>query len=93
MSRWQACCMTQGMNDSAYDITHLFDVELPQADVPAPRAVRAVPSAAARPAQSSIAEAQEALARELMQSAAIHDEMVQQYLRMRGETFQEAAGQ
>jgi hypothetical protein len=80
------------MNDIAYDISHLLDVELSQADAPAPRVVRAVPVAAARPAQPSIAEAQEALARELMQVATIHDALIQQYLRMSGDTFRETYG-
>lgn len=80
------------MNDIAYDITHLLEVELHQADAPAPRVVRAVPTVAARPAQPSLSEAQAAIARELMQSAAIHDAMIQQYLRMSGETFRETYG-
>lgn len=86
---WQACCITSGMNDIAYDISHLLDVERQQADVPAPRVVRAVPTVPARVARSGVAEAQEALARELIQCAPIHDAMVQQYLRMSGETFRE----
>ncbi|HZX69639.1 MAG TPA: hypothetical protein VFE77_02375 [Rhodanobacter sp.] len=75
----------------AYDITHLLDVELPQADRPAPRVVRAVPTAAVMPAPSSVPAAQAALARELMQAAPIHDALVQQFLRMRGETFLEVS--
>lgn len=74
----------------AYDISHLLDVELPWVDAPAPRVVRAVMAAAPTPAPSSVPAAQEALARELMQSAAIHDALVQQFLRMRGDTFREA---
>ncbi|MEO6926364.1 MAG: hypothetical protein ABI129_06805 [Rhodanobacter sp.] len=77
------------MNDSAYDMTydvsHLLDAALPQAEAPAPRVMRAVTSAPAKP---SVTEAQEALARELMQAAVIHDALVQQYLRMRPDTFQ-----
>lgn len=76
-------------HDMTYDISHLLDVELPQAKAPAPRVARAP----ARPKQHSVVEAQEALARELMQSAAIHDAMVQQYLRMRGDTCQQADGE
>jgi hypothetical protein len=37
-------------------------------------------------------EVQKALARELMQAAAVHDALIQQYLRTRGETFCEPAG-
>ena len=51
--------------------------------------MRAVPTVPARVARSGVAEAQEALARELIQCAPIHDAMVQQYLRMSGETFRE----
>ena len=79
--------MNLGMNDIAYDITHLLDVELPQAD--APRFVRAV-STVTRPTRSSVIEAQEALAHELIQCAPIHDAMIQQYLRMSGESFRES---
>lgn len=82
--------MNMGMNDIAYDITHLLDVELPQADAPAPRFVRAVSTVVARPTRSSVIEAQEALAHELIQCAPIHDAMIQQYLRMSGETFRES---
>lgn len=82
------------MNDSAYDMTydisHLLDVELPKAEAPAPRVMQAVPSA---PTKQSVTDAQEALARELMQAAVIHDALVQQYLHMRLDTFQEAGGQ
>ncbi|MEO8809700.1 MAG: hypothetical protein ABI386_05600 [Rhodanobacter sp.] len=81
------------MNDFAYDISHLFDVETPAAGAPAPRMVRAVPPApAAPPLPSGVAQAQEALARELMQSATIHDALVQQYLRMSGTTFRATYG-
>lgn len=90
MASWQACCMTQGMNDIAYDISHLLDAECQQADVPAPRIVRAVPTVAARAAGSGVAEAQEALARELLKCAPIHDAMVRLYLGMSGETFRES---
>jgi len=82
------------MNDIAYDISHLLDAENHQADAPAPapRVVRAVPTATARVVRSGVAEAQEALAHELLQSASIHDAMVQQYLRLSGETFRESYG-
>lgn len=78
------------MNDIAYDISHLLEVELHQAETPAPRVVRAVPAAPARPARSSVAEAQEALARELLQFAPLHDALILQYLNLSGETFPEA---
>ena len=82
------------MNDIAYDMTydisHLLDVELPTVGAAAPRVMRAVPST---PAKAGVTEAQEALARELMQYAAIHDALVQQYLRMRPDTFQGSGGE
>mgnify|MGYP001555899588 FL=1 len=81
------------MNDIAYDISQLLDAELTQADAPAPRVVRAIPTAAAKPAESGVAAAQEALARELMQVAVIHDALIQQYLRMSGDTFRQSYGQ
>lgn len=81
------------MNDIAYDISHLFDVESQRPTAPAPRAVKAVLTAAVKSAEPSITAAQEALARELMQSAPIHEALIQQYLRMSGETFREARGE
>ncbi len=81
------------MNDIAYDISHLLGVGLHQADAPAPRVVRAVPTVVAAPVPPGVAAAQEALARELMQSAPIHDALIQQYLRMSGDTFREAHGE
>ncbi len=84
--------MTPGMNEIAYDISHLVEDESHQADMATSRAVRAVSTVVAKPVQSGVASAQETLARELMQSAAIHDALVQQYLRMSGATFPEADG-
>jgi hypothetical protein len=78
------------MNDMAYDISHLLEVDSPQAETPAPRAVRAVPAVASRPARSSVAEAQEAMGRELLQFAPLHDALILQYLNMSGDTFPQA---
>ena len=80
------------MNDIAYDISHLLDAESRQADAPAARAVRAVPTVTTRAVRSGVAAAQEALARELIQCAPIHDAMIQQYLRASGETYRESLG-
>jgi hypothetical protein len=77
------------MNDIAYDIAHLLDLEPERAPAPAPRVVKAVPTAPVKPATPSIAAAQQALARELMQCAPIHEALVQQYLRMRADTLPE----
>lgn len=81
------------MNDIAYDISHLLETELQQVEVPASRIVRAANEASAKPAKPSVAEAQEALARELMRAATIHEALIQQYLRMSGDTFRETYGQ
>jgi hypothetical protein len=84
--------MTTGMSDMAYDISHLLEADPCQADAPAPRAAPAVRAVPAAPAPPGVDEVQKALARELMQAAAVHDELVHQYLRTRGETFCEPAG-
>ena len=78
------------MNDIAYDISHLLDFEPVRAAAPAPRAVKAVPAVVANLPPPSITVAQDALARELMQSASIHEALIQQYLRMSGDTFRQA---
>ena len=80
------------MNDIAYDISHLFDVEPQRAAAPEPRVVKTVPTVVAKLPPPSIAVAQAALARELMQSEPIHEALIQQYLRMRGDTFPVAGG-
>ena len=85
--------MTPDMNDIAYDISHFFDVEPQPVAAPEPWAVKVVATVVAKLPPPSIAMAQDALARELMQSAPIHEEMIQQYLRMRGDTFGEAGDQ
>lgn len=77
------------MNDIAYDISHLFDIEPQRAAAPVPRVVKAAPAVVAKLPPPSVTVAQDALARELMQSAPIHEEMIQQYLRMSGDTFRE----
>lgn len=66
------------MNEHAYDIAYL-ESELIEACMPAPRAVKA-PAPAALPI--AVAEAQEAIAQELMAAADIHEALIQQYLRM-----------
>ncbi len=68
-----------GMNDAAYDITHLLELEaitpvMPEFRFATPAVVKARPS--------RIAAVQEALARELLQVADLHEEMIQQYWRM-----------
>lgn len=75
------------MSDIAYDISHLLEAEPCQADAPAPRAAPIVRVVPAPPAPPGVDEVQKALARELMQAAAVHEALIQQYLRTRGETF------
>src|ERR1700722_15953474 len=65
-SRWQACCLAGGMNDEAYDISHLLESEPVKAEVPELRIVRAPPAA---PARTVVITAQEAMAQELLKAA------------------------
>ncbi len=94
------------MNDIVYDITHLLDIPSRPIGAPAPRVVRAKPATPATPAPTTVAssalvqapetetpEPQATLARELMKFAAVHDALVQQYLRMSGTTFRAAYGE
>lgn len=67
------------MIETAYDISYLLDAEPARVETPVSRVVAAPVRREPTPA-----EAQEALARELMQAAAIHEAMVQQFLRMYG---------
>ena len=70
------------MNDHAYDISYI-EAELIEACMPAPRAVKA-PGPTAVPSTTTLAAAQEAMARELLAAADIHEALIQQYLRMSG---------
>ena len=70
------------MNDHAYDIAYI-EAELIEACLPAPRAVKA-PVSTAVPDMTTLVAAQEAMARELMVAADIHEALIQQYLRMSG---------
>ena len=75
---WQDSCLIKSMNEPAYDISHLLEQELSIIAAPSLRIVAAPPDA--RTADASRAEDQ--LARELLQSSAIHDAFIDQYLRM-----------
>ncbi len=69
------------MSDQAYDISYLIESEPAKAEAPAlPPGLRMAP--APPPAPPSIASAQEAMARELLQVADAHEAFIQQYLRM-----------
>ncbi len=66
------------MNNSAYDISHLLEQELNIIGAPSLRIVAGPPGD--RTADATRAEDQ--LARELLQGAAMHDAFIEQYLRM-----------
>jgi len=84
------------MNDAIYDISHLLalDAGLPGRTVPTTTrsSSRSTPPAAAEPRQPTVAETQEALLRELMRTAEIHDALVRQYLRTKDNPFQDIGG-
>ncbi|HTH68903.1 hypothetical protein [Rhodanobacter sp. T12-5] len=76
------------MSEHAYDITYLLESE--PAAVKAPE-LRAVPARPAAPPRPSLAEVQEAIARDLMQAAEAHEELIRQYLCVMGDATQTAA--
>ena len=78
------------MNDLAYDISHLLESEPFKPTVPEFRTVRVTPAA---PPVPTVAAAQEALAQELLQAAATHEAMIQQYLRMIDVAYQDSYAQ
>lgn len=88
---WQACCLSVRMDDIAYDISHLLasDTGSPGADPTAMRSRQFQQAAAKRRRQLTVAEAQDALSRELMGTAEIHDALVQQYLHTTQNPFQD----
>jgi len=67
------------MSEHAYDISYLLESEPARTVAPDLR-IASAPSPA--PAPPSLAAVQEALARELLQAAAVHEAMIEQYLRM-----------
>lgn len=79
---WQACCLGEGMNDIAYDISYLLDSEPARVEAPALRVARTPPPAA----PPGMVEVQAVLAQELLQAAEVHEEWIRQYLRMQGST-------
>ncbi len=78
------------MNDHAYDISHLLESDSIQV---APRIVTAPRAVPAKPKPIGLAEAQEAMARELMQAAALHDALVEQFLRLQGDASRDSYDQ
>ncbi len=75
------------MNDLAYDISHLLEPEMAQVEAPTLRIAKAPRPV---PAASGALAAQEALARELLQVADAHEELIRQYLRMSGYSLQDS---
>jgi hypothetical protein len=71
------------MNDAAYDIRHLLELEVTAPVMPEFRSAKPV---VVKAAPSGAAAAQEALARELLQVADRHEELIQQYLRMKDDS-------
>lgn len=78
------------MSELAYDISHLPESEPFKTAAPDLRIAK-VPPVALPPL--SVAAAQEALARELLQAADMHEAMIQQYLRMTDAGYQDSYGQ
>ncbi len=81
------------MNDLAYDISHLLESEPVKTIAPEFRTARVTPVTPVAPPVPSVAAAQEALAQELLQAAATHEAMIQQYLRMTDVAYQDSYGQ
>ena len=67
------------MSEQAYDISHLLESEPVRVAAPDLQIAKAPPAV---PPRLSVAAAQEALARELLQAADAHEALIQQYLRM-----------
>lgn len=73
------------MNDAAYDISHLLELE---AVAPPPPEFRSAKPVEVKVKPPSLAEVQEAMARELLQQMDIHHEqMIAQYQRMRDDSL------
>lgn len=75
------------MSDLAYDISYLLDSEPARIEAPVPRVAKAVPAAP----PPTLADAQAALARELLQAAEVHEEWIRQYLSVHGAIADAAA--
>lgn len=90
---WQACCLAWGMNDTAYDISHLLALDTESLVAgPSAKAGQSVPPTRTVPRRLTAGEVQEALSRELMRTAEIHEALIQQYLRTRDNPIQDIPG-
>lgn len=78
------------MSEHAYDISHLLESEPVRVAAPDLRIAKAPPAA---PPPLSVAAAQEALARELLQAADAHEALIQQYLRMTDAAYRDSYAQ
>lgn len=75
--------MYSGMNDLAYDISHLFESEMIELDGSHFRTAKAPAPVACKTAD--LEALQERMARELLQAADVHEALIQQYLRIAGD--------
>jgi hypothetical protein len=78
------------MSEHAYDIAYLLESEPGKVETRDLRITKAPPVAPPRP---NLTQVQEALARELMQAAEVHEALIQQYLQICGKAYQEASAQ
>lgn len=69
------------MNDHAYDVSYL-EAELTAACAPPARVEKAPPAVSLH---AAVAAAQEAMARELMLAAEVHEDLIRQYLGISGD--------
>ncbi len=70
------------MNEAAYDISHLLELE---AAAPAMPEFRSARPAASQPDTSDVDTAQQRLASELLQMEGHHEEMIRQYMSLKGD--------
>lgn len=81
------------MNDTAYDISHLLALDAESLVAgPLAKAGQSAPPARTVPRQLTKVEVQDALSRELMCTAEIHEALIQQYLRSKDKPFQDIPG-
>lgn len=75
------------MNDAAYDISHLLELESASPAMPEFRSAR---PAVVKSELSAVSTAQQALASELLQMAGHHEEMIRQYMSLQGDSHLDA---
>lgn len=72
------------MDDTAYDISYLLEQDANRTIVLDRRVTAPAAAIPATRRPSQVASVQHELAQELLQSAAVHEAMIEQYLRMAG---------